>query len=166
MVRGVGELMPDRVWMATAKLRAYARSGRTLDEIATLNEQETGWRPTRSTVSKKLLAMGEEPRHVARRDLVPWDLRPEHSTSRFRLMLQAESRRRAGMPLSNTDRKYVDLLDDLLMGRGTPLVVGYNPEIGFYLADRTEDDRDIIREPESEDADEDETDNAPAENHS
>lgn len=149
--------------MSTAKLRAYARSGRTLDEIATLNEQETGWRPTRSTVSKKLLTMGEEPRHVARRDLVPWAIRPEHSTSRFRLMLQAESRRRAGAQLSNTDRKYVDLLDDLLMGRGTPLVVAYHHEIGFYLTDRTEDDRDIIREPASED-DEDNgfADNAPA----
>ena len=142
----------DRVWMSTAKLRAYARSGRTLDEIAALNEGDTGWRPTRSTVSKKLAAIGEEPRHVSRRDLVPWDVKPEHANSRFRLMLQAESRRRSGLPLSKTDTKYVDQLDDLIMGRGTPLVVCYTPAIGFYLADRCESDRDIIRAPETDNA--------------
>lgn len=138
--------------MSTSKLRAYARAGRTLDEIADLNEKDTGWRPSRSTVSKKLTAIGEEPRHVSRRDLLPWDIRPEHSGSRFRMMLQAESRRRSGVQLSRTDAKYVDQLDDLLMGRGTPLVVCYDPVIGFYLSDRTEDDQDIIRAPAPDDA--------------
>jgi hypothetical protein len=132
--------------MSTSRLRAYSRSGRTLDEIAELNEKETGWRPSRSTVSKKLAALGEEPRHVTRRDLVPWNVKPEHANSRFRLMLQAESRRRSGQRLSKTDSKYVDLLDALLIGRGTPLVVGYSPAIGFYLTDRSETDQDIIRE--------------------
>ena len=119
--------------MATAKLRALSRSGRTLDEIATMNEKDTGWRPTRSTVSKKLLTLGEEPRHASRRDLLPWSIQPEHNSSRFRLMLQSESRRRAEMELSRTDQKNVDLLDDLLLGRGTPLVVGYHPR-GWVLS--------------------------------
>ena len=131
--------------MATAKLRALSRSGRTLDELATLNEAETGWRPTRSTVSKKLLALGETPRHASRRDLMPWQVKPEHNSSRFRLMLQAESRRRSGLDLSNTDLKNVDLLTNLTMGRGVPLVIGYDRVIGFYLADRTDADTDIIR---------------------
>lgn len=142
----------ERIWMSTGKLRAYARAGRTLDEIAELNERDTGWRPSRSTVSKKLYALGEEPRHVSRRDLIPWNIRPEHVNSRFRLMLQAESRRRAGYELSNTDSKYVDQLDELLMGRGTPLVIGYSEKIGFFLTDRKETDRDIIREYTADDA--------------
>lgn len=144
-LRELEPIVTERIWMSTARLRAYARAGRTLDEIAELNARETGWEPSRSTVSKKLAAMGEEPRHLSRRDLVPWNIRPEHQGSRFRLMLQAESRRRAGQTLSRTDRKYVNLLDDLLMGRGVPLVVGYNPDTGFYLTDRTESDQDIIR---------------------
>lgn len=137
----------ERVWMSTAKLRAYARAGRTLDEIAEINGRETGWTPSRSGVSKKLAAMGEEPRHQSRKDLIPWDVKPEHSRSRFRLMLQAESRRRSGLKLSNTDRKYVNLLDDILMGRGVPLVIGYHRDVGFYVTDRTDSDQDIIRMP-------------------
>src|SRR5215469_5867683 len=118
--------------MATTKLRALARSGRTLDEIAKENEVDTGFRPTRSTVSKKLITIGEEPRHRSRRDLMPWYVRQEHRSSRFRAMLQAESRRRAWNDLSATDQKLVSMLDDLLMGRGVSLVVGYHQAIGFY----------------------------------
>lgn len=139
--------MSERVWMATAKLRAYARSGRTLEEIAELNAVDTGWKPERSTVSKKLLAIGEEPRYGRRTDLVPWRIAPKHIESRFRYMLEAESRRRTGKTLRPADKKAADLLNDLLFGRGTPLVVGYCHEHGFYLTDRSDEDQDIIRAP-------------------
>lgn len=136
---------PQRYWMSTAKLRGYARAGLKLEEIAERNEKETGWRPDKSTVSKKLRDIGEDARHASRSDLTPWKIRPEHVNSRFRVMLQAESRRRTGAELSDTDRKAINLLEDLIMGRGTPLVVGYHPEIGFYLTDRNDSDQDIIR---------------------
>lgn len=150
--------MAERVWMATAKLRAYANSGRTLEEIAELNAADTGWKPDRSTVSKKLLAMGVEPRYGRRSDLIPWKIRPEHIESRFRYMLEAESRRRQRGRVREADRKAANLLNDLLFGRGTALVVGYHPEIGFYLTDRLDSDQDIIRAPH-DDAD---SDDAPA----
>jgi hypothetical protein len=60
-------------------------------------------------------------------------------------MLQAESRKRQGRELSDSDKVLVSLLHDLLFGRGRFLVVGYDPVIGFYLSDRTDDDADIVR---------------------
>ena len=42
-------------WISAAKLRALYSAGLTLDEIASANERAEGWRPTRSTVSKKLV---------------------------------------------------------------------------------------------------------------
>jgi hypothetical protein len=68
----------------------------------------------------------------------------------MRHMLQAESRNRqlpTGEELSDSDKVLVSLLHDLLFGRGTFLVVGYHPHIGFYLTDRDDDDEDIIRRP-------------------
>jgi hypothetical protein len=130
--------------MATAKLRALARAGKTLDEIAEINGRETGWIPDTSTVSKKLNAMGEEPRKH-RGELIPWHIRPEHVESKLRYMLSAESRRREGRELRRQDQCAARALDDLLFGRGIQLVVGYDPALGFYLTDRTEQDTDIIR---------------------
>ena len=110
-----------------------------LKDIQRKIHETTGWSPDISTISKWLKDMGEEPRHKPRKDFMPWtDIQPEHKSSRFRIMLQAAERRERGMDLSDTDTKAVNLLDDLRMGRGTPLVVGYHPEVGFYLADATE----------------------------
>ena len=135
----------QRYWMDTRKLRALAAAGWLYEEIAEENERVTGWKPNRATVSRRLAALGIERRHGNRRDLVPWDVRPEHNSSRFRGMLQAESRHRAGQSMSKTDTKLRSMLKDILFGRGIPLVIGYDPEIGFYLTDRTEQDTDIIR---------------------
>lgn len=141
--------MSERVWMATAKLRGYAHAGVPYAEIATINEQETGWKPDKTTISKKLKAMGVEPRYGNRADLVPWSIKPEHIESRFRYMLEAESRRREGKELRAADRKAVETLRGLLVPKSgtTSLVIGYHPDLGFYLADRTDADQDIIRMP-------------------
>lgn len=133
--------------MATAKLRALFSAGLTYDEIAEANERSEGWKPTRSGVAKKLERMGFPPRHLSHIDLVPWDVRPEHNQERLRYMLQAESRKRQGAELSEPDLVLVSMLHDLLFGRGKLLVVGYHPDIGFYLADRSDEDADIIRAP-------------------
>jgi len=141
-------------WMTTTKLRALVNADRTYDEIAEANERSEGWRPSRSGVKRKLEALGFEPRKKSHVDLVPWrPLRPEHADAELRHMLQAESRRRQlapGEQMSETDRKLVSLLNDLLFGRGRPKVVGYHPEVGFYLADREESDQDIIRHPRAD----------------
>lgn len=131
--------------MSTAKLRALFAAGLTYDEIAEANERSTGWRPTRAGVAKKFERLNFPPRNASHTDLIPWRIDPEHNKDRIRYMLQAESRKRKGMELSDSDRVLVSLLHDLLFGRGRFLVVGYNKEIGFYLTDRTDDDEDIIR---------------------
>lgn len=138
-------MVRESTWLPAPRLRSLAEAGRTYDEIATLNESETGWRPTRGTVSRKLERLGVKPRNLTHTDLVPWAIQPDHQDARLRYMLRAESRARAGHKLSDTDRKARDLLTDLLAGRGTPLVVGYHPEVGFYLTEKLASDKDIIR---------------------
>lgn len=134
-------------WLTTAKLRALFSAGLTYEEIAEANERATGWKPTRSGVAKKFERLGFPPRNASHVDLIPWTVRPEHNSSRYRHMLQAESRKRAGMDLTASDRDLVSMLYDLLFGRGSLLVVGYRPDLGFYLTDRTDEDEDIVRVP-------------------
>lgn len=133
--------------MSTAKLRALFHAGLTYDEIAERNEVMTGWRPTRGGVLRKFERLGFPKRHTSHTDLIPWTVRPEHNSARLRRMLQAESRKRQGIELTDIERTQVSLLHDLLFGRGKLLVVGYHPDVGFYLTDRTDEDSDIIRAP-------------------
>lgn len=134
-------------WMATAKLRALFRAGVEYEDIAGINEKNTGWRPHKSVVSRKRDAMGEPPRRLRHDDLIPWRIRPEHNNAEMRHMLQAESRRRAGQPQSDKDKILTSLLYNRLFDRGRQMVVGYHPDLGFYTIDRADDDTDIIRRP-------------------
>lgn len=135
--------------MATAKLRALFNAGLTYDEIAEANERDEGWRPTRSGVKRKYEAMGMPPRRPSSKDLIPWNVRSEHNVHLFRHMLGAESRNRRGAKLSETDKKLLARMHELLFGRGTLMVIDYNPdyEDGFFLALRRDSDTDVFRAP-------------------
>jgi hypothetical protein len=133
--------------MSEAKMRGLFNSGLTYDEIAEINERSEGWRPSRSGVKRKYDRMGMPPRRHSNKNLIPWTIQTAHHNDRFRHMLQAESRARDGLEISETDRKLTSMLHDLLFGRGKLMVVGYHPDVGFYLAERGERDADIIREP-------------------
>jgi hypothetical protein len=142
-------------WIDNAKLRALFNAGLTYDEIAEQNEHITGWRPTRSGVAKKFERLGYPARHASHLDLIPWrksaggtGIAKKHDHDRMIYMLAAESKKRQGIPLTDSDRILVGLLHDLLFGRGRFLVVGYDTKIGFYLSDRTDDDLDVIRAPD------------------
>jgi hypothetical protein len=132
-------------WMTATKLRALFAAGLTYDEIAAVNERSEGWRPSRSGVKKKYEAMGMPPRRESHRDLLPWHIQPEHNGSLIRHMLQAESRARKHMALSDSDRNLTSRLHELLFGRGTLMVVTYHPEVGFAFVLRDDEDEDIIR---------------------
>lgn len=108
-----------------------------------------GWKPKRATVSLARKRLGEPRKVGSRRDLIPWkNIRKEHLDSRYLKMLRAMSRsRERDALLSDTDQKWIDLLEDLLHGRGAELVIGYDWRIGFYLTDRLPSDIDIIRMP-------------------
>lgn len=136
-------------WMPTAKLRALAHAKRTYDEIAEANFRSEGWKPSRSAVLRKLESLGIERRYPSHTNLIPWRVAPEHNRSVIRHMLQAESRKRQHKALSETDRKLLSRLDEMLFGRGTPMVVTYHPDTGFALVMREDDDEDIIRVPSS-----------------
>ena len=140
--------MASNPWIDGKRLRNLAESGYTLDEIAAVNERETGWRPDRSVVSRKLRSMGIERRVGSRKDLVPWRVRTEHYKSRWYYALLAESRRRAGEPLSASQQRDLAALDH---AAGLGLVVGYDPRLGWFLADRRDGvDTDVIRAPAAE----------------
>jgi hypothetical protein len=38
-------------------------------------------------------------------------------------------------------------MHELLFGRGKLMVIGYHKDVGFYLAEREDEDEDIIRQP-------------------
>lgn len=137
-------------WMTKQKFRALVNAGLTYDEIAEVNERAEGWRPSRSSVKYHLDTLGLAPRHASHRDLIPWKVRPEHNTSLLRHMLQAEGRARQGGELSETDRKLVGRLHEMLFGRGKLMVVGYHRDVGFYLIERTDADEDIVRMPRTD----------------
>jgi hypothetical protein len=135
-------------WIDGKRLRNLAESGYTLDEIASVNERETGWRPHRSVVSRKLRSMGIERRVGSHKDLIPWRVRTEHYKSRWYYALLAESRRRGGDELSASQQRDLAPLDH---AASLGMVVGYDPEIGWFLADRREGvDTGVIRAPDSE----------------
>lgn len=138
-------------WMTETKLRALFSAGLTYDEIAEINERSEGWKPSRSAVKRKYEAMGMPPRRASRKDLLPWRVKTEHNGALLRHMLDAESRARQGGQLSASDRKLTARLHELLFGRGTLMVVGYNRDDGFFTLPRTDEDDDIIRAPKTRD---------------
>ena len=137
-------------WMSTARLRAMLLAGMSYNDIADANWRETGWKPSKAAVMRARERLGIPGRRASHADLLPWHLLPEHRRSRLRYMLEAESRRRQGAKLTETDRSLVATLVDLLFGRNVSLVVCYSPSIGFYLVERDETDTDIVRLPASQ----------------
>lgn len=134
-----------REWLDDSAMQEMWQAGHSLLEIALANEAATGWKPTRSTVSKHLKELGEPSRYSSRKDLKPWIIAREHQDMRYRFWLDAESRRRAGYKLTASENRCIDLMNDLLHGRGAELVIGYCENHGFYLTDRLPGDDDIIR---------------------
>lgn len=140
--------MTRGTWLPDRQLVALHDADKTLDEIAGLNEAATGWRPTRSGVLRKLQRLGAQRKYKTHALLLPWDIRPEHNSDPLRHMLQAESRwRQSGGKVSPSDERLIDLLHDQIAGRGRPMVVSYDPAIGFHLVARNDTDEDIIRQP-------------------
>lgn len=140
--------MFQKPWTADSKIRAWARAHRTLEEIADLNEQETGWKPSRMAVSDKLRAIGEEPRKGSRNLLRSLGkIKKEHRSSPLYYIVAAEDRRRerqeTGQPLSRTDQKWLLQMNEKIFQPN--LVVGYHRDLGFYLQPRTDDDDDFVR---------------------
>lgn len=138
-------------WMPESDILKADARGLTLDEIADLNYQKTGDRPTKSAVCKYLKRLGAEPRQVPSGDLMPWRVKMEHYQSPERYMLHAVSQVRAkGWDnVSYDTRKKARRLAEILEGNGNrkPLVVDYNPETGFCFRIREDADTDIVRRP-------------------
>lgn len=130
----------ERTWMDASEFRNLWLNGASIEEILDRNEKKYHVRFTRSAVSRHAESLGLPPRHKYDREWLPWNVRPEYSKTRWRPMLLSADKERNGEPLTRADKNRINLLHDLISGRGAALVVGYHPEIGFYLTDRIDAD--------------------------
>ncbi len=85
--------------------------------------------------------------HSTRR-IVPWEIRPEHRSSRYRRAILAFHRRAQGRTLTGEERRNLDHVERTL--RETGQVITYQPDEGWTLVPaRPGIDTGIIREPET-----------------
>jgi hypothetical protein len=156
-------------WMSDAEFEGLYLAGARLEEIAEANalvtlvdgQPGTGYRPSRSGVLKRAQRMGlQRPRrgpgngeralaYASHRDMFPWPrILPQHNGQRERRMLQAASKRAQGLPLTARDIGVLDMMEHLMWGRGSPLVIGYHEEIGFHWLTRQKGETGIVRQPD------------------
>lgn len=133
--------------MDTAKLRSLFEQGWTYDEIADENYRLHHWRPDRSTIVYKRRRLGIPKRNASNVDLIPWDVGSQHNGHRYRRMLTAKAKEMRQEPLTSSEQRLLAMMDDLLHGRGQPLVIGYSPVEGWFLADKLPTDDELIRPP-------------------
>lgn len=135
-------------WMQPAKIRQLYGLGWSNAAIAEANRDETGWRPSRSAMSRKLRDLGMPPRRTRHGDLIPWRINPEHAHDPIYYGLQAISRERQGIKLDLlAARSEAKMLRDLLTSGSTPMVVDYDYDKGWRLVRARKTDTDIIRRP-------------------
>jgi hypothetical protein len=119
--------------------------GITLNAMADRIAEIPGFsRPQRQTVARWLKDLGITHGYGKGTDLIPWTVATEHHDSRWRRILQAEAKCRESGPrsLSGPEERMVGQLRKVhAMG----LVVCYDRARGFYLADRTPEDDDVVR---------------------
>jgi|SRR5215831_10923660 len=135
-----------RQWLPDDALLMLRAQGLSLEEIAGVIKDAYDWRPTVSAVSKRLSRAGVWPTYASHRDMIPWRIRPVHNRSPLRRFLQAESRRRQGLPLKRHHKDALKLGNDLIHGP-IPLVVSYDERYGFITLVRLPGEDIIRRDP-------------------
>lgn len=134
--------VPDK-----ATLQDYLSRGLTQQQIVAEWERETNVRVSRSAIGMaiaryELVSANPRPRYD---DMLPWEIRTEHSTHYFAKMLRLEARRRRGETLNE---EQLGRLDSWLRTVDEKdAVIYYDPETieGFWLLQREPDDEDIVR---------------------
>jgi hypothetical protein len=142
----------SRTDIPTTVLRELSAQDLSLDDIAQEVGRITGKPPpSRGTVSKWLSAIDAR-RYLSHASLYPW--KNYDRASRWRRMLDAIGRmREVGFEeCSEQDQRWIDMFFDYVNpGRGRArMVVGWHHEIGWYLADATQEEieaDEIIRRP-------------------
>lgn len=134
-------------WIPDADIRQFYGLGWSNTVIARANEERTGWRPSRSAMSRKLRALGLPQRRVSHQELIPWRINPDHAHNQVYYALQAISRERHGIPPSHQDGYRAQWLRDLLTLGGVPKVVDYDYNDGWRIVRARKTDTDIIRRP-------------------
>ncbi|MFD7976706.1 hypothetical protein [Streptomyces sp. NPDC059071] len=88
-------------------------------------------------------------RRIARDDdLIPWAMKKEHRQHYAVIMLRAEARRLAGLPISEDKAKRLESWKQMLKDKDA--VVHYEPKLdGFYYVPREEGDGEFIRRPKT-----------------
>lgn len=132
-----------------AEVKRWYDEGYTYPEMAEMHLAKHNIQVSASSFSALRRRMGWEGRLLIENPLVPWKVLPKHKKSYLLAMLQRESRRRVGLPITESfTPERVEAWAESLRERNA--VVDYRPttEKGFYLTyARPGIDLDIIRDP-------------------
>lgn len=122
-----------------SEVRSLAGEGKTPAEIAVeLNLP-------RPLVDKMLAHRDPAVPRPRTAPVIPWQISPQHEQDEDARMLRLEHRRRLGEGL--TDREKDDLTAWFIRLQDMGGVVTYSPESGFTWVERTDEDRDCVRQP-------------------
>tara|TARA_R110002020_G_scaffold26085_3_gene84428 strand:- start:2968 stop:3414 length:447 start_codon:yes stop_codon:yes gene_type:complete len=122
------------------RLLTWTQQGLTQEEICQRIYDETGYLPSRSSVSAALSRAGKSKTMPRYEDTIPWRVKQEHLREYAPRMLRLLGRKRSGTELTPEEQARLDgwlnKLDD------ENAVVAYDPEFrfGFVYVDREPDD--------------------------
>lgn len=129
------------------ELKRWIEEGRTYSWISEQYLTKYNIEFSVSGVSEYRRRHGLSRRQARDRDLIPWDVRPEHDNRYILAMLRTEASIREGFePSQAYVRRLENWRERLEEG---DLVVHYDPDTdeGFFLIPREPQDDDIIRHP-------------------
>lgn len=125
-------ILPDN-----ATLRHWVEDeGLTHQQVADRVYAQTGQRVARATVSAALHRAGMSKPNARYSDEIPWRVKIEHVKEYPARMLRLLGRRRAGLPLNDTENIRLDAWLDKL--ERDHAVIGYAPDsvYGFYYIEK------------------------------
>lgn len=127
----------------------WVEEGLTHEEITERVEQQTGYRPSRSSVSASLSKAGLTT-PIRYTKFIPWrPIKLEHNVHRFLTNLRIGARIDSGMPVSDAERLRWENFYKNVIDANAIIIYLYDSPEGFYTVHRYPDEEGIVRPPNS-----------------
>jgi hypothetical protein len=138
-----------RILPSDSTLVKWVDEGLTHEQITARIEEQTGYRPSRSTVSASLSKAGLTT-PIRYTKLIPWrPIKLEHNTHRYLTNLRIGARIEQGLPVSDGEKnRWENFYRNILDARAILVYIYDSPE-GFYTVHRYPDEEGIVRPPDS-----------------
>lgn len=129
------------------EVKRWFEEGKTYREMVDLYREQYNLEVSQTMFSNRRALRGWTRRHVRDDELIPWHVEPQHRNERPVVMLRLEARKRAGLPISESEE--AELAYFLGQLKEKSAVVYYDPttERGFFYVPREAGDDDLIRRP-------------------